>query len=69
MRSVDEIKQLLVDQIVSPVRWVDCMRYAAAQGVTEFYECGPGKVLTGLARRIDRTWKVSSQCKFSGMTS
>jgi len=67
--SVDEIKQLLVNQIVSPVRWVDCMRYAAAQGVTEFYECGPGKVLAGLARRIDRTWKVSSQCKFSDMTS
>ena len=65
--SVDEIKRLLVDQIVSPVRWIDCMRYAAAQGVTEFYECGPGKVLTGLARRIDRSWKVSSQCEFSGM--
>jgi len=43
------------------------MRYAGAQGVTEFYECGPGKVLAGLARRIDRTWKVSSQYEFSGM--
>ena len=69
VRSVNEIKRSLIDQIVSPVRWIDCMRYAAAQGVTEFYECGPGKVLTGLARRIDRTWNVSSQCEFSGMTS
>jgi [acyl-carrier-protein] S-malonyltransferase len=67
VRNVDEIKRLLVNQIVSPVRWIDCMRYAGAQGVTEFYECGPGKVLAGLARRIDRTWKVSSQYEFSGM--
>lgn len=67
VRNVDEIKRLLVNQIVSPVRWIDCMHYAAAQGVNEFYECGPGKVLTGLARRIDRSWKVSSQCEFSSM--
>lgn len=63
----DEIKQLLVKQIVSPVRWIDCMRYATSLGITEFYECGPGKVLTGLARRLDRTLNVSSQYEFSDM--
>ena len=68
VHDVNEIKQLLVDQIVSPVRWTDCMRFAAAQGITEFYECGPGKVLAGLARRIDRSWNVSSRCEYSDLS-
>jgi [acyl-carrier-protein] S-malonyltransferase len=50
----DEIRQLLVRQVVNPVRWEDSVRWLIAQGVTQFYEIGPGKVLKGLMRRIDR---------------
>jgi len=45
----------LVKQVVSPVRWEDCLRWALGQGVSRFAELGPGTVLTGLARRIDDT--------------
>lgn len=50
----DEIRQLLIRQVVNPVRWEDSMRWLLAQGVSQFYEIGPGKVLKGLLRRIDR---------------
>jgi [acyl-carrier-protein] S-malonyltransferase len=56
----DEIRQLLVRQILQPVRWEDSMRYMMAQGFDQFYEVGPGRVLRGLLRRIDR--KISCQC-------
>ena len=49
--SSGEIKKLLVDQITSPVRWRDTMAYFMSQGVTSAVEIGPGKVLTGLAKR------------------
>lgn len=47
------IKDALVRQAWHPVRWVECAQYIANQGVTEMVECGPGKVLAGLAKRID----------------
>ena len=53
----DEIRELLVRQVVSPVLWEDSMRAMLATGVDEFYEVGPGRILTGLLRRINR--KVS----------
>jgi [acyl-carrier-protein] S-malonyltransferase len=49
-----ELKQILVQQVVSPVRWEDCMRSMLEQGIDEFYEIGPGRVLTGLLKRINR---------------
>lgn len=49
-----EIRELLVRQVVSPVLWEDSMRRLLEQGVDEFYEIGPGKVLRGLMKRIDR---------------
>ncbi len=49
-----DIKQLLVDQVVSPVLWEDSIRAMLSSGVGLFVEIGPGKVLTGLLRRIDR---------------
>jgi [acyl-carrier-protein] S-malonyltransferase len=55
----DEIRQLLIKQILSPVRWEDSMRYLLDQGFDQFYEVGPGRVLRGLLRRIDR--KISCQ--------
>jgi [acyl-carrier-protein] S-malonyltransferase len=50
----DEIRELLVRQIVSPVRWEDSMRKLLAEGYDQFYEVGPGRVLRGLLKRIDR---------------
>lgn len=50
----EEIRRLLVRQVVEPVRWEDSIRQLLANGVTEFYEIGPGKVLKGLMKRIDR---------------
>jgi [acyl-carrier-protein] S-malonyltransferase len=49
-----EIKQLLVRQVISPVRWEDSIRRMLDAGVDEFYEIGPGKVLSGLLKRISR---------------
>ena len=47
------IKDALVRQAAHPVRWVESMQSIAAGGVTRLVECGPGKVLAGLAKRID----------------
>jgi [acyl-carrier-protein] S-malonyltransferase len=51
----DAIRAALAKQAASPVRWTDTMRAIAARGVTTLVECGPGKVLSGLAKRIDDT--------------
>ncbi len=48
-----QIKDALVRQAASPVRWVETVRKMADAGVTHVVECGPGKVLTGLTKRID----------------
>jgi [acyl-carrier-protein] S-malonyltransferase len=50
----DDIRQLLVQQLASPVLWQDTVRALAANGHAQLIECGPGKVLTGLNRRIDK---------------
>lgn len=52
--SPEEIKELLCRQVVSPVRWEDSMRRLLDQGFDRFYEVGPGRVLRGLLKRIDR---------------
>jgi [acyl-carrier-protein] S-malonyltransferase len=54
------IKQALVNQVVSSVRWEDCTRAAVADGATELWELGPGKVLAGMAKRTDRSWPLRS---------
>lgn len=56
--SVDdesEIKRLLAQQLYNPVRWVETVQWFAQQGVTALVECGPGKVLAGLTKRIDKS--------------
>ncbi|GHB98922.1 ACP S-malonyltransferase [Cerasicoccus arenae] len=63
----DEIKQALVTQVVSAVRWEDCFRGLVSLGMTEFYECGPGATLAGLAKRIDRDAVVSSLGEFADL--
>lgn len=56
----EEIRRLLVRQVVSPVCWEDSVRWMLAQGCSEFYEVGPGKVLSGLLKRIDRKAKCEN---------
>lgn len=52
------VRQLLIEQVVAPVRWIECVQAMIAAGVTRFVEVGPGKVLSGLVRRIDRGVEV-----------
>ncbi len=56
----EQIRAALVKQVVSSVLWEDCMRNCSAAGATEFWECGPGGVLAGLARRTEKSWIVKS---------
>jgi [acyl-carrier-protein] S-malonyltransferase len=56
----DQIKQALVDQVTSTVRWTDCVQAMMALGIKDYYECGPGGTLAGLAKRIDRDLNVTS---------
>ena len=58
--SVDEIRQRLVLQLYQPVKWVACVEAMQAQGVGGLIECGPGKVLTGLTRRIEKSLQAYS---------
>ncbi|AGX86866.1 ACP S-malonyltransferase [Candidatus Symbiobacter mobilis] len=51
--SAESIREALVKQAYHPVRWVECIHALAGRGVRAIVECGPGKVLTGLTRRID----------------
>jgi [acyl-carrier-protein] S-malonyltransferase len=53
--GADEIANLLVEQVTGQVRWRETVEWFAGNGVTTLYELGSGKVLTGLARRIDKT--------------
>ncbi|MBY5718287.1 ACP S-malonyltransferase [Rhizobium leguminosarum] len=53
--GADEIASLLVEQVTGQVRWRETVEWFAGNGVTTLYELGSGKVLTGLARRIDKT--------------
>src|SRR6478735_12160869 len=53
--DADEIARLLVEQVTGQVRWRETVEWFAANGATSLYELGSGKVLTGLARRIDKT--------------
>lgn len=56
----EEIRQLLVSQVVSVVRWEDSVRWMIAGGCDSFYEIGPGRVLAGLLKRIDRKLKCEN---------
>jgi [acyl-carrier-protein] S-malonyltransferase len=55
-----DVRERIKVQVYSPVRWVDTISCMREKGVTSIYECGPGKVLTGLVRRIDRS--LDAQC-------
>jgi [acyl-carrier-protein] S-malonyltransferase len=54
----EEARDALIRQVTAPVRWLDSVREMIESGVTVFVEVGPGKVLTGLLRQIDRSVRV-----------
>ena len=56
----NQIKELLIKQIENPVRWRESVIYMINKGVTKFVEIGPGKVLSGLVKRIDRSVTIVS---------
>ena len=56
----EEIKENLIAQLTAPVKWTQCIQAMIADGGTEFIEVGPGKVLQGLMRKIDRTVAASA---------
>jgi [acyl-carrier-protein] S-malonyltransferase len=58
--DVESIKRLLVDQIVKPVRWAETMTKIAAEEGAKFVELAPGRVLTGLAKKVNRRLPVES---------
>jgi len=58
----EEVADLLVRQIVSPVRWEESVRAMREMGATAFLEIGPGKVLSGLVKRIEKDLPVASFC-------
>ena len=53
--SIDAIRDALVRQLYLPVQWTSCVQALSARGITRIGECGPGKVLTGLVKRIDKS--------------
>jgi [acyl-carrier-protein] S-malonyltransferase len=53
--SVENIRGALMRQLYLPVRWTECVQALAAHGITQALECGPGKVLSGLIKRIDKS--------------
>lgn len=55
----DEIRRRLVEQVTGTVRWRECVQYMAANGITEVYEIGSGKVLSGLVGRIEKSIKAT----------
>jgi [acyl-carrier-protein] S-malonyltransferase len=57
-RDGNAVRRLLLDQVTAPVRWTESMRVMIDAGITQAIELGPGRVLAGLMRRIDREVKV-----------
>jgi len=67
--SVDEIRQRLLLQLYQPVKWVACVESMRDSGVAGLIECGPGRVLSGLTRRIDKSLQAYSVFDAASLTS
>ncbi len=67
--SVEELRRNLVEQLYRPVLWVDCVHVMMAQGVSRAIECGPGKVLSGLNKRINRDLETGSLGDAAGLAA
>ncbi len=63
-REPNALREQLIRQVSAPVLWVECMRTMQSSGVSQFVECGPGRVLSGLAKKIDpekiNVWNINS---------
>jgi [acyl-carrier-protein] S-malonyltransferase len=59
-RAAADVVPFLLRQVASPVRWTDCVQRLAAEGATAFVEVGPGRVLSGLARRIVENARIAA---------
>ncbi|QTL35211.1 ACP S-malonyltransferase [Pseudoalteromonas viridis] len=68
-QSSDAIKDALVRQLYSPVRWTETVQQLAKEGITQAYEFGPGKVITGLVKRIDKSIACSAVNDTAAITS
>ncbi len=61
------IRDGLTKQLSMPVRWVETVQFFTRQGITQIIECGPGKVLTGLNKRIDKSLQLISTSDLAGL--
>ena len=66
--GADDIRARMKSQVFSPVRWVDTVSHMVTTGVSRIVECGPGKVLTGLNRRIDRSLATAALVSAASIT-
>ncbi|MEI8195220.1 MAG: ACP S-malonyltransferase [Phycisphaerae bacterium] len=66
--EADSIRELLVKQVVSPVRWLQGIEYLRAQGVDQWLEIGPNRHLTGMMKRIDRRANITNVSTTEGLT-
>jgi [acyl-carrier-protein] S-malonyltransferase len=60
VRSGEQLRRALLDQIASPVLWASCVQTLVSEGCRSFLELGPGRVLAGLVRQVDRSLEVSA---------
>jgi [acyl-carrier-protein] S-malonyltransferase len=60
INDVEEIKKNLITQLTAPVKWTQSVQNMVSDGATHFIECGPGKVLQGLVKKIHKEAEVSS---------
>jgi [acyl-carrier-protein] S-malonyltransferase len=67
--DASRVKDLLVTQVSSPVRWDESVRAMVGLGVKRFIEIGPGKVLAGLVKRIDKGVEAQSFSDVAGLRS
>lgn len=68
VKKADEIRELLYKQLTHPVRWLETIENMIADGATDFYEVGPGNVLAGLVKRINRDYPVQTRGKVEEIT-
>ena len=66
--TVAAIREKLLRQLTAPVLWTGCVRALGSLGVERLVECGPGKVLSGLAKRIHRSWPTAAIGDLDGLT-
>lgn len=65
--DLDSLRRKLLEQISRPVLWTACVRTMVDRGVTRMVECGPGRVLSGLIKRIDKSVDTASLGSAEGL--